>query len=102
MNCPECFSINTHVYDTRRVAAYRRRRYACNDCGHRFTTKEMEASRINELEALRAKAMAEKHGKWEPKLMAGRVVCVCSECDTIGREQWKRCPLCETKMDKED
>ena len=93
MNCPECFSTNAYVYDTRQFETYRWRRYECKDCGHRFTTKEMEASRI--------KVSDEKSGEWKTQLLSGRVVCVCSECDTIGSPLWKRCPICEAKMYKE-
>jgi hypothetical protein len=37
-----------------------------------------------------------KHGRWlQPK--SGE--CFCSECKTLGSPQWKRCPVCEAKMD---
>lgn len=36
-----------------------------------------------------------KHGRWlQPK--SGE--CFCSECQTNGSPQWKRCPVCEAKM----
>ena len=38
-----------------------------------------------------------RHGRWITK---DRWV-HCSECGTTGSPRWKRCPLCEAKMDKE-
>ena len=37
-----------------------------------------------------------EHGEWIVN-QAGNVIC--SECKTLGAKSWKRCPLCETKMD---
>lgn len=44
MRCPKCNDGKCGVCDTRPLegGAVRRRRYAC-ECGHRFTTYEMEA-----------------------------------------------------------
>lgn len=40
-----------------------------------------------------------KPGRWlQPK--PGE--CFCSECQTNGSPQWKRCPVCEAKMDGGD
>ena len=39
------------------------------------------------------------HGKWIPRWVAGKTVWECSECRTSGSPGWKRCPLCEAKMD---
>lgn len=40
-----------------------------------------------------------KHGRWlQPK--SGE--CFCSECQTNGSPQWKRCPVCEAKMNGGD
>ena len=40
-----------------------------------------------------------KHGRWlQPK--PGE--CFCSECKTNGSPQWKRCPICEAKMNGGD
>lgn len=41
MICPYCGSYNTKVYDTRQFPSCRWRRYACNNCEERFTTKEV-------------------------------------------------------------
>lgn len=42
-----------------------------------------------------------KHGRWLPQILLGTRVWDCSECKTIGSPQWKRCPVCEAKMDME-
>lgn len=40
-----------------------------------------------------------KHGRWLPQVVGGVNTWDCSECKTIGSPQWKRCPICEAKMD---
>ena len=40
MICPECKSNQTSCKDSRLHTTYRRRRYACLQCGARFSTKE--------------------------------------------------------------
>ena len=42
-----------------------------------------------------------KHGRWLPQILNGTRIWDCSECKTIGSPQWKRCPVCEAKMDEE-
>ena len=42
-----------------------------------------------------------KRGRWVHKIMFGEQAWFCSECKTIGSPAWKRCPVCETKMDEE-
>lgn len=42
---------------------------------------------------------AVKHGKWMPNGIRGDQTWSCSECKTLGSPQWKRCPVCEAKMD---
>ena len=39
----------------------------------------------------------EKHGRWIADKKTG--FCYCSECLVSGSPQWKRCPVCESKMD---
>lgn len=39
----------------------------------------------------------EKHGHWVMDKRTG--FCYCSECLVSGSPQWKRCPVCEAKMD---
>jgi rubrerythrin len=42
---------------------------------------------------------AVKHGRWLPQVLLGQRVWDCSECKTLGSPHWKRCPVCEAKMD---
>ena len=41
------------------------------------------------------------HGHWVKYNFLGHEQWVCSECQTLASPQWKRCPVCETKMDGE-
>lgn len=40
-----------------------------------------------------------RHGQWLPQIVSGVKVWDCSECKTLGSPHWKRCPICEAKMD---
>jgi rubrerythrin len=40
-----------------------------------------------------------RHGEWLKRDLFGKTIYNCSECDTIGSPVWKRCPVCEAKMD---
>ena len=40
-----------------------------------------------------------KYGRWLPQTLLGQRVWDCSECATLGSPHWKRCPVCEAKMD---
>lgn len=42
-----------------------------------------------------------RRGRWLPQILLGTRVWDCSECKTIGSPVWKRCPVCEAKMDEE-
>ena len=42
-----------------------------------------------------------KCGSWVHKILLGEQAWFCSECKTIGSPTWKRCPVCEAKMDEE-
>lgn len=42
-----------------------------------------------------------KHGRWLPQIVLGQKAWDCSECKTLGSPHWKRCPVCEAKMDGE-
>lgn len=39
------------------------------------------------------------HGYWIPHKWAGTMNWSCSQCHTEGSPQWRRCPVCEAKMD---
>ena len=43
-----------------------------------------------------------RHGRWMPQILLGQRVWDCSECKTLGSPQWKRCPVCEAKMDQDN
>ena len=43
-----------------------------------------------------------KRGRWLPQIVLGARVWECSECKTIGSPTWKRCPVCEAKMNEEE
>jgi hypothetical protein len=43
----------------------------------------------------------QRHGRWIVHHRMGNNWCECSECNTVGSPQWKRCPVCEAKMDGE-
>lgn len=47
-----------------------------------------------------AKVEKVKYGKWLPQILLGQKVWDCSECKTLGSPHWKRCPICEAKMDE--
>lgn len=53
MVCPKCGQRNSYAVDSREVAGVRRRRYECEDCGARWTTREISDA---EYRALREQA----------------------------------------------
>lgn len=59
----------------------------------------LDASDINSIPA--ADVAPVVHGRWLPQILLGRGVWDCSECKTLGSPHWKRCPVCEAKMDLE-
>lgn len=40
-----------------------------------------------------------KHGHWIEQSAPRWKTWYCSECKTLGSPHWKRCPVCEAKMD---
>lgn len=40
-----------------------------------------------------------RHGRWLPQVVLGQKAWDCSECKTLGSPHWKRCPVCEAKME---
>lgn len=40
-----------------------------------------------------------KHGRWIEQSAPRWKTWYCSECKTLGSPHWKRCPVCEAKMD---
>ena len=41
----------------------------------------------------------QKHGRWIVHNKGQNNWVECSECNTVGSLFWKRCPMCEAKMD---
>lgn len=39
-----------------------------------------------------------KHGRWIEQTISGEQTWCCSACKTLGSPHWKRCPVCEAKM----
>lgn len=89
----------------------------CKECLHfeacstiyekAFREKPEKYTFLSACPLFKAKANYEevKRGRWIVH-HNGRGVCVthwaeCSECHTEGSPQWKRCPVCEAKMDLE-
>ena len=93
MDCPKCKSDQTKVIDSRQFEFYRRRRCECLLCGERFTTKETLVEKVEDEPV--------KFGQWLQITLFGHRVWECSECATLGSPQWKRCPVCEAKMNLE-
>lgn len=57
---------------------------------------------IKVLESLPAADVAPvKRGRWVQRPLNGTRIWDCSECKTIGSPAWKRCPVCEAKMNEE-
>ena len=57
--CPECGNYNAYVVDSREEVGYRRRRYKCADCDHRWTTAEIPLERLKLLEEKRRAPLEE-------------------------------------------
>ena len=62
----------------------------------KYTATEMAFKHGYEKGYAAAKA-EEKHGHWIADKRTG--FCYCSECLVSGSSGWKRCPVCEAKMD---
>ncbi len=43
-----------------------------------------------------------KRGEWRMQIALGLRAWSCSECKTSGSPHWKRCPVCEAKMEVAD
>ena len=41
-------------------------------------------------------------GRWLPRIVLDWKTWECSECRTMGSPYWKRCPVCEAKMEVKD
>jgi transcriptional regulator NrdR family protein len=66
--CPECGSTRNRVIDSRSLDGRRRRRRECNN-GHRFTTYEISAADLEEIE----RSLTELR-EWRMRMMAALAV----------------------------
>ena len=41
-------------------------------------------------------------GRWIQRIFFGQKAWACSECGAMGSPYWKRCPVCEAKMEVKD
>ena len=55
-------------------------------------------SLLHDLGELKAEQLV-RHGRWRPYIVLGQKTWDCSECGTLGSPYWKRCPVCEAKME---
>ena len=68
--------------------------------GEGNSDEERENDVISMLESLPAADVEPvTHGRWLPQILLGERVWDCSECKTLGSPHWKRCPVCEAKME---
>lgn len=84
------------------MAEYIKRSEALDKCGWYNTVngKSICAVRKDELAAIPAADVEPvTHGRWLPQILLGERVWDCSECKTLGSPHWKRCPVCEAKME---
>lgn len=69
--------------------------------GHGETKSVLDS--VNEVPSVDAEKVV--HGRWVVHSCGHGVYAnnwvECSECGTCGSPQWKRCPVCEAKMDGE-
>ena len=75
----------------------------CDSCTHRNVCKAIDNQPCTECNHYQCTADVEpvKRGRWLPQILNGTRIWDCSECKTIGSPAWKRCPVCEAKMDEE-
>lgn len=75
----------------------------CDSCTHRNVCKAIDNQPCTECNHYQCTADVEpvNRGRWLPQIVLGTRVWDCSECKTIGSPEWKRCPVCEAKMNEE-
>lgn len=68
----------------------------CETCLHRAVCGKYKATGgVNKCKDHKE----ERHGRWISHNRGMNNWVECSECNTVGSPFWKRCPLCEAKMD---
>ena len=71
--------------------------YDLNDY-HSFVGVDKEY--VDEMPTIEAEPV--RHGRWIVRNKGTNNWVDCSECGTVGSPHWKRCPVCEAKMDVTD
>ena len=78
----------------------------CERCNEELSDEPCEPSECFAMDVIMSIPAADvepvRHGRWLPQILLGTRVWDCSECKTIGSPAWKRCPVCEAKMDEEE
>lgn len=96
---------NGDLISRKELLARFREEFGCNvDCSEcPLPNTECYEGRVI-LNAPAVDAEPVKHGQWVIKYIRGGdhkycIGIICSECATVGTPRWKRCPVCEAKMD---
>lgn len=71
--------------------------YAVDEAGFGANFYMVDKTDIDNAPTIEAEPI--KHGRWLPQIVLGAKAWDCSECATLGSPHWKRCPVCEAKMD---
>ena len=66
----------------------------CDEYGYRIKGELVEAHQMAVCALVK-----QKHGRWISHNKGQNNWVECSECNTVGSPFWKRCPICEAKMD---
>lgn len=68
--------------------------------GWGITLKAVPLEELRKLPTIEAEVV--KRGRWLVRHKGQNNWVDCSECGTVGSPFWKRCPVCEAKMDLEE
>lgn len=79
------------------MAEYIDRDAVCSDCKNQKVCVDKSVCPVGRAPAADVEVV--KRGRWLPQVLLGQRVVDCSECKTLGSPHWKRCPVCEAKME---
>lgn len=82
------------------MAEYIDREAVCSDCKNQKVCVDKSVCPVGRAPAADVEVV--KHGRWLLQVLLGQRVWDCSECKTLGSPHWKRCPVCEAKMEVDD
>lgn len=78
----------------------------CERCNEEMSESPCEPSVCFAREVIKTIPAADvapvRHGRWIVRNKGLNNWVDCSECGTVGSPHWKRCPVCEAKMDLEE